>query len=52
MFENHFKNIIKSSDKYLKDILTKGQYNKLIKSLPTDKKLSNSECVKIFSDNY
>lgn len=52
MFENHFKNIIKSSDKYLKEILTKGQYNKLIKSLPNDKSLLNSDCVKIFSDNY
>ena len=52
MFENHFKNIIKSSDKYLKEILTKGQYNKLIKTLPNDKSISNSDCVKIFSDNY
>ena len=52
MFENHFKNIIKSSDKYLKEILTKGQYNKLIKTLPNDKGMSNSDCVKIFSDNY
>ncbi len=52
MFNNYFDEILKTSDSYLQKILSKKEYQNLLKSLKKYKPVDPEDCVNYFQSNY